>query len=767
MEVNKLNKNNFQRNFIFRFFVFLAVVLVTIGGGFAVTSGDVQIEGGDNYSTIQAAINAAQDGDTILVGPGVYDESFIVNKELNLIGTNNPVINGKIELNSNNIIIDGLKINGTDRGVEFYHNLDHITVRNSFISDTTTGIYINPTTANNITIFNNNITNTVAAIGGDSYEGISIIQNNLYNNQEGVGYSDSLSRNGPLLEDNNFSNNQIQVKDYSLSTIDMNAVFSNNIFDKAILTSDSILSSIQAAINAAQDGDTIFVGAGVYEENLNIPNNLNNLKLLGSNYGISSNSTRNQETIIKGYLRTGSGQSNWPNNFTFDGFSLLSNGDRAIIFRIQGDVNIKNNIIDQNESGQNQLYAIGFVAHSAGTNLLNLNFENNTLRNSRNGLYVDYTPTKGNIENNIFENIGSNPSFNEGSAIFSRSHINSINGNIFNNTGRGINFHPNHNTSTTVIDNLFEETNIYVRDNSGLIDLSSTFSNNQFAEQSIILDGNSIVPTTLVSIYNIDTNAGYSSIQNAINAANEGETILVEEGIYEETIDINVNNLTLISSSGAELTTIIGGSASSSASSATVRITTNNIILDGFTIDNLNNQAGSISGGNNAANVTIQNNIITNSQRGVRSDYYGKFGDSLMIYNNTFFELTRAITNTEDIPSLYVINNSFINININAVSFGSGIEDISIEGNSFENVGGRSITVWQDVVLSSGITLESILSSNLFDTSAGFSNGFNSEFIVVTSTISQAIVEAGDGDTILVGEGIYEESLTILKNLSL
>ncbi len=43
---------------------------------------------GDDYTTIQAAINAAIAGDTILVGPGTYEEQLEINKPLTLLGPN-------------------------------------------------------------------------------------------------------------------------------------------------------------------------------------------------------------------------------------------------------------------------------------------------------------------------------------------------------------------------------------------------------------------------------------------------------------------------------------------------------------------------------------------------------------------------------------------------------------------------------------------------------------------------------------------------------
>ena len=46
--------------------------------------------GGGGYATISDAIAAANNGDTILVAPGTYNESLLINKEVNIVGLGNP-----------------------------------------------------------------------------------------------------------------------------------------------------------------------------------------------------------------------------------------------------------------------------------------------------------------------------------------------------------------------------------------------------------------------------------------------------------------------------------------------------------------------------------------------------------------------------------------------------------------------------------------------------------------------------------------------------
>lgn len=62
-----------------------------------------------DYSTIQAAINAAAAGDTILVGPGTYVETLTINKSITLQATSYNTENPR----NNTTIIDGANTTGS------------------------------------------------------------------------------------------------------------------------------------------------------------------------------------------------------------------------------------------------------------------------------------------------------------------------------------------------------------------------------------------------------------------------------------------------------------------------------------------------------------------------------------------------------------------------------------------------------------------------------------------------------------------------------
>ena len=99
--------------------VFLLAVglLLLVAGGPAVSAGPNVINVPDDYPTIQAAVNAASPGDTILVYPGTYEESITINKQLTLQGVDRgtTIIKGTAHsrlVGLLNILADGVAISG-------------------------------------------------------------------------------------------------------------------------------------------------------------------------------------------------------------------------------------------------------------------------------------------------------------------------------------------------------------------------------------------------------------------------------------------------------------------------------------------------------------------------------------------------------------------------------------------------------------------------------------------------------------------------------
>ena len=104
-------------------------------------------------NTIQKALQAAADGDTIMVEPGNYHEkNLIINKRIALIGLNHPVLDGEhtyeiISIKANGVLVDGFKLihSGVSSiedfaGIKIYNARDVI-IRNNILEDTFFGIY--------------------------------------------------------------------------------------------------------------------------------------------------------------------------------------------------------------------------------------------------------------------------------------------------------------------------------------------------------------------------------------------------------------------------------------------------------------------------------------------------------------------------------------------------------------------------------------------------------------------------------------------------
>jgi hypothetical protein len=97
-------------------------------------------------------------------------------------------------------------------------------------------------------------------------------------------------------------------------------------------------------------------------------------------------------------------------------------------------------------------------------------------------------------------------------------------------------------------------------------------------------------------------NAGYATIQSAINAANAGDTVNVCPGTYLENITINKPNLTVSSTSGFGVTIIRAAVVNS-----VVTVTAVNATINGFTLA----PAGSAAKYDIGVNVAIAGNAST------------------------------------------------------------------------------------------------------------------------------------------------------------
>ncbi len=118
---------------------------------------------GCNYTTIGAAIEAAEDGDVVEVGSGTYNENVVVDKSITLRGVNTgegvPVVNAlgngsTVILKADGIVLEGFYITNAgpypSAGIEVTSN-DNLISRNGVWNSDWVGIYLKGCT--NTTIF--------------------------------------------------------------------------------------------------------------------------------------------------------------------------------------------------------------------------------------------------------------------------------------------------------------------------------------------------------------------------------------------------------------------------------------------------------------------------------------------------------------------------------------------------------------------------------------------------------------------------------------
>ena len=150
----------------------------------------------------------------------------------------------------------------------------------------------------------------------------------------------------------------------------------------------------------------------------------------------------------------------------------------------------------------------------------------------------------------------------------------------------------------------------------------------------------------VIMLYNSKSNsatinvpADYPTIQESIDAAIGGDTIIVASGTYVENINFLGKSITVISSAGPELTIIDGGEADSVATFNSGEGLSS--VLSGFTLQNgrANFGGGGILIDNSSP--TITNNIITNNQASNGLGIEISFG-SPMIQGNTITNNSRT-----------------------------------------------------------------------------------------------------------------------------
>ncbi len=145
----------------------------------------------------------------------------------------------------------------------------------------------------------------------------------------------------------------------------------------------------------------------------------------------------------------------------------------------------------------------------------------------------------------------------------------------------------------------------------------------------------------------------YDTIQEAVNAANPGDTIIVRSGIYSENVFLN-KTLTLIGED--RNATIINGGGSGNV----IHVVSPNIAIMNFTVHNSGNNpddSGILLFG--SVHTTIRNNIMRNSNIGVHLRHGSN--DTLLIDNLILNNTASGIRLADNNNLNHIIGNTLMN----------------------------------------------------------------------------------------------------------
>jgi parallel beta-helix repeat protein len=419
------------------------------------TTGD-----GGAYTSIQDAINASSDGDTVFVYEGTYNERITINKKITLMGMDqeDTTIDGGWYGNVVNITVDWVNISGFyilggyfgDNSIALFgiqncsisnitiygnqgsciysENSYKITIKNNTLRDTEFGIYI--TNSSDNLIMNNYLIDNKYGIFLQNSNSINITENNAsHSNQYGFYLNHS--------HNNSIKHNEIRINSYGIW---LNSSHDNHIIDNNATDNWDNIHLYKSNNNDIKSNYLHSVGYGMQLDS-SLSNNIIENAMFESSiyiYGdkiefwtthiIDTSNTVNGKPLY--YLKNqngasvplGAGQVILANctNIPIEN-QELSSGSVGIELGFSLNITIANNNITNNN-----LFGIYFY-NSSGNNI----FGNNLSSRWWSSLYL-LNSSQNNITNNIISN-------NEiGIYLYSSGENNITGNNISSNDGYGI-----------------------------------------------------------------------------------------------------------------------------------------------------------------------------------------------------------------------------------------------------------------------------------------------------------------------------------------
>jgi parallel beta-helix repeat protein len=389
----------------------------------------------EDFTSIQDAINASSDGDTVFVYSGTYYENVIINKSINLTGENreNTIIDSGgsgivVNVSADWVNITGVTIsNGGDGILLWLYSNSNIT-DNIFTLNSGEGLRIKESSNN--TIYSNHFSDHINYPMTFVSSSNNTIVNNYFSstNNHGVHFISSSNIN---FTNNTFLNNGIFIRGETLSHFNSHAIPSSNTVNGKPILYYKDYSGVE--IDGLPIGQLILANCTNFSvKNLHINNTY-----VGIDLGYSSNILITNNNLVSND-RNGIYTYSSSNNIIINN-NISNNGDGIEILQLSNNNTIMNNDIFSNRDG--------IRIRSSFDNKIN---NNKIIDNSPYGIELLWS------SNNTI--IGNNVSFNGagGIHIFWKSSNNTINGNIVHDNNDGIYLRISSNNNTIIGNKIYD-----------------------------------------------------------------------------------------------------------------------------------------------------------------------------------------------------------------------------------------------------------------------------------------------------------------------
>lgn len=340
------------------------LIIFTINCASATTiTVDINNENSSNFSSIQEAINFAQENDSILIYKGNYSETLTIDKQLKISSiSHNPedvILNSDISsipvihVKSNNVEITGLIIledsNESQISGIYLDNVNNSLIQNNIISNFQDGIVLNASSG--CSIENNTLfSNTLHGIYLINSKGNDLKNNLITENKRGL-YLNLSNQN--TLVNNNASNNEnygIALRKSNANNLTNNQFFMNK-YGLCLTVSHENVIADNVASNNKQSGFLLWISeSNNLKDDIFIENGNSGIYLLASD---KNTLIRNILSNNSNGISIGDSSNNLVTNNTFS-----SNKEYGIFYfysNLNKNNTIKENLFLDNKKGDDNL----------------------------------------------------------------------------------------------------------------------------------------------------------------------------------------------------------------------------------------------------------------------------------------------------------------------------------------------------------------------------------------------------------------------------